>query len=108
MNRQNTMVAINPNQIRDQVLMMGGAAEKAIARATRSLIERDSDLAERVIQEDDAIDRMEVEIDAMCADLLLNRQPASFDLRVILSIVSTAPVVERIADHAVNVAKHAL
>ncbi len=102
------MVVNDLNQMRDNLLMMGGATEKAIALSARALIERDSDLAERVIQEDDAIDRMELEIDARGADLLLLRPPTSYDLRVALAIIRTAPIVERIADHAVNIAKHAL
>jgi phosphate transport system protein len=94
--------------LRDKLLVMGGAAEKAIARATRALIERDSDIAERVIKEDDAIDKLELEIDAQCAEALSFKPQATLDLRFVLSIARTAPVVERIADHTVNIAKHAL
>lgn len=95
-------------KMRDKLLVMGGAAEKAIALAARALIERDSDIAERVIIEDDMIDGLELEIDAMCADALSFRIQSVPDLRFILSIARTAPVVERIADHTVNIAKHAL
>lgn len=87
---------------------MGGAAERAIALSIRALVNRDSELAEQVIREDDAIDRMEVEIDGMCVDLLALKQPAASDLRFVVSTARVAPVVERIADHAVNIAKHAL
>ncbi len=94
--------------MRDKLLIMGGASEKAIMLCTRALIERDSYLASRVIREDDAIDQMELEIDQMCVDVLVLKQPAAGDLRFVISIARTAPVVERIADHAVNIAKHAL
>lgn len=96
------------NRLRDKLLVMGGAAEKAIMLAIRALIERDSDLAARVIREDDAIDQMEIEIDAICVDILVLKQPAASDLRFVVSAAATAPVVERIADHAVGIAKHAL
>jgi phosphate transport system protein len=96
------------NRMRDTLLVMGGAAEKAIALATRSLIERDSDIAERVISEDDVVDKLELEIDALCADALSYQAQATPDLRCILAIMRIAPVVERIADHTVNIAKHAL
>ncbi|HEX5731557.1 MAG TPA: phosphate signaling complex protein PhoU [Blastocatellia bacterium] len=96
------------NRLRDKLLVMGGAAERAIALSTRSLIERDSELAERVIRDDDAIDQMELEIDRACVDILVLKQPAASDLRFVISVARAAPVVERIADHAVNVAKHAL
>jgi len=102
------LIEDNLNVLRDRLLIMGGAAEKAIMLAIRSLSERDSDLAERVIREDDAIDQMEIEVDQMCVDVLVLKQPAASDLRFVVSVARTAPMVERIADHAVNMAKHAL
>jgi phosphate transport system protein len=102
------MIDHDVTRMRDTLLVMGGAAEKAIALATRALIERDSDIAERVITEDDAVDKLELEIDAMCANALSFKSPAVPELRSILSIMRTAPIVERIADHTVNIAKHAL
>jgi phosphate transport system protein len=102
------LIEQNLNQIRDKLLVMGGAAEKAIMLSMRALEERDSNLAERVINEDDAIDSMEVELDQMCVDVLVLKQPAASDLRFVVSVARTAPMVERIGDHAVNIAKHAL
>lgn len=102
------LIEDNLNQIRDKLLVMGGAAEKAIMLSMRALDQRDSSLAERVIREDDAIDRLEVELDQMCFDVLALKQPAASDLRFVISVARTAPMVERIADHAVNIAKHAL
>jgi phosphate transport system protein len=105
---QNLTATNDLTLLRDKLLVMGGAAEKAIATVTRALIERDSDLAERVIADDDAIDKLELEIDAMCADMLMLRPANPVDLRLALSIARIAPGVERIADHTVNIAKHAL
>ena len=102
------LIEDNLNMLRERLLIMGGAAEKAIMLALRSLVERDSDLADRVIREDDAIDRMELEIDQLCVDILVLKQPAASDLRFVVSAARTAPTIERIADHAVNLAKHAL
>ena len=102
------LIEENLNQIRDKLLVMGGAAEKAIMLSMRALEERDSMLAERVLREDDAIDAMEVELDQMCVDVLVLKQPAASDLRFVVSVARTAPMVERIGDHAVNIAKHAL
>lgn len=98
----------NLDLLRDKLLIMGGAAEKAILLSMRALIERNSELAERVVREDDSIDQMELEIDQMCVDVLVLKQPAASDLRFVVSVARTAPTVERIADHAVNMAKHAL
>ena len=102
------LIEENLNLLRDKLLIMGGAAEKAIMLSMRALIDRDSALAERVVREDDAIDQMELEIDQMCVDVLVLKQPAAGDLRFVVSVARTAPTVERIADHAVNIAKHAL
>lgn len=102
------LIEENLNQIRDKLLVMGGAAEKAIMLSMRAIEERDSSLAERVIREDDAIDGMELELDQMCVDVLVLKQPAASDLRFVVSVARTAPMVERIADHAVNIAKHTL
>jgi phosphate transport system protein len=99
---------INLNLLRDQILLLGGAAEAAIARATRALIERDSELAETVIVEDDEIDLLENDIDRQCTDILIRGQGDEADLRFVIAISRTAPIIERIADHAVNIAKHAL
>jgi phosphate transport system protein len=102
------LIEENLNLLSDKLLIMGGAAEKAIMLSMRALIERDSDLAARVIREDDAIDQLELEIDRLCVDVLVLKQPAAGDLRFVVSVARTAPTVERIADHAVNIAKHAL
>lgn len=102
------LIEDNLNQIRDRLLLMGGAAEKAIMLSMRALEERDSDLAQRVIAEDDVVDRLETEVDQMCVDVLVLKQPAASDLRFVVSVARTAPMVERIADHAGNIAKHTL
>jgi phosphate transport system protein len=96
------------NRLRDRLLLMGGAAERAIALSTRALIERDSELAERVIRDDDEIDQLELDIDTACVDILVLKQPAASDFRFVIAVARAAPVVERIADHTVNIAKHAL
>jgi len=95
---------IDLNILRDEVLLLGGAAETAIARATRSLMERDSELAEAVIREDDEIDLMENKIDQHCTDILLQSPSPDIDRRFIIAVSRTAPIIERIADHAVNIA----
>ena len=105
---QNRLIADDLNRMRDKLLVMGGAAEHSIANSIHALTGRDSALAERVIHDDDVIDQMELEIDEMCVDILALKQPAASDLRFVISAARTAPVVERIADHAVNIAKHAL
>jgi len=87
---------------------MGGAAETAIARATQALSERDSSIASQVIRDDDRIDQFELELDEACIDTLVLQQPAASDLRFVVGVAKAAPNIERIADHAVNIAKHVI
>ncbi|HEY6120750.1 MAG TPA: phosphate signaling complex protein PhoU [Pyrinomonadaceae bacterium] len=96
------------NLLRDRVLLLGGEAERAIDRAMQSLMERDSELARDVLDHDDTIDSMEVEIDRRCIDIIALRQPAARDLRFVFSVAKMTPVLERIADHACNIARAAI
>jgi phosphate transport system protein len=73
-----------------------------------ALIERDSQTAREVLKDDDAIDQLEVEIDRLCVDTIALRQPAARDLRFVISVAKITPVLERIADHACNIARAAL
>jgi phosphate transport system protein len=94
--------------LRDKVLLLGGEAEMAIQRGVRSLIERDSEMARQVLDHDDTIDQLEVEIDRLCIDIIALRQPAARDLRFVVTVIKMTPILERIADHACNIARVAL
>jgi phosphate transport system protein len=96
------------NALRDRVLLLGGEAEQALERAMQALTDRDSDIARQVLADDDKIDRLEVEIDRQCIDIIALRQPAARDLRFVISVAKMAPVLERIADHACNIARAAI
>jgi phosphate transport system protein len=94
--------------LRDRVLLLGGEAETALGRAMYALTERDSEAAHEVLAGDDAIDRLEVEIDRLCIDVLALRQPAARDLRFVISVAKITPILERVADHACNIARAAV
>jgi len=94
--------------IRDRVLLMGGETETALLKAMNALAERDTGAAREVLAGDDRIDRLEVEIDRLCIDVLALRQPAARDLRFVISVAKITPVLERIADHACNIARAAI
>ncbi len=96
------------DRLRDRVLLLGGESERALLKAMRSLAERDSGAAREVLDGDDAIDRLEVEIDRLCIDVLALRQPAARDLRFVVAVVKITPLLERIADHACNIARAAI
>ena len=94
--------------LRDKLLLLGGTTEKAVHRAMQSLTERDSNLARQVIEDDAIINRMELEIDRMSIEILALQQPAAYDLRFVISIAKITPILERIADHAANIAEAAI
>ena len=94
--------------LRDRLLLLGGETETALQRAVYSLVERDTRTAREVLRDDDEIDRLEEEIDRLCIDIIALRQPAARDLRFVISIAKIAPVLERIADHACNIARAAV
>ncbi len=94
--------------LRDRVLRLGGETETALQRAMYALTERDSATAREVLAGDDDIDRLEVEIDRLCIDVIALRQPAARDLRFVVSVAKITPILERIADHACNIARAAI
>jgi phosphate transport system protein len=94
--------------LRDKLLLLGGTTEKAVYLAMRSLTERDSELAHKVIKEDKVINKMELEIDQLSVQILALQQPAAHDLRFVISVAKITPVLERIADHAANIAEAAV
>jgi len=93
--------------IRDKLLEMGGLVEQAIAASVRAMTERDVDLAEQVKLRDRDINRMEVEVDAMCRRVLALRQPAASDLRFVTTALKIVTDLERMGDLAVNIAERA-
>ena len=96
------------NLMRDKLLLLGGATEEALNRAMQSLVRRDSDLAQRVLEEDKIINQMELEIDRLSVEIFVLQQPAAHDLRLVISVAKITPILERIADHASNIADSAL
>lgn len=96
------------NRLRDHLLLMGGEVERAIDQATRALIERDSDLAQRVLDDDDRVDQLELEADQLCVDLLSLQSTPPPELRLIVTAIKITPILERIADHACNIARAAI
>lgn len=94
--------------IKATVLTMAGLVEKSLDDANRALTGRDSKLARAVIAADEEIDRYEVEIDRMVSEFIVRHQPAATDLRFVVVAIKLGPELERVADHAVNIARRVL
>jgi phosphate transport system protein len=93
------------DRIRQSLLRMAATVEGMVARATRSLIERDLELCREVVKQDDEVDLMELEIDEVCHSVLLLRQPTAVDLRFLVAVMKINGDLERIGDSAVNIAQ---
>jgi phosphate transport system protein len=93
--------------LKDKLLLMSHQAEQMISDAMRALTERRPSLADEVITRDDTLDRLEVEIDTLCYEVLALEQPVASDLRFIATALKIVRDIERIGDTAVNIAERA-
>ena len=95
------------SNVKVRLLTMSGEAEAALGLAVEALLERDTTKAHQVIKGDRAIDAMEVEIEERSISLLALQQPMARDLRMLTSALKIANDLERVGDHAVNIAESA-
>ena len=94
--------------LKENLLKMATLVERVIAYAVEALMKRDSDLAQKTIASDDAINDLELAIDQMCIKLLALRQPMAIDLRFITAAMKIVTDLERMGDQAVNIAERAI
>jgi phosphate transport system protein len=94
--------------LKDEILKMGGKIEEMIIKSIEALVRRDSELAKEIIATDEEIDGFERNIDAACLNILALRQPIASDLRFIATTLKIVTDLERIGDMAVNIAERAL
>jgi phosphate transport system protein len=94
--------------LKTNIIKMGSFAEQAIADAVRALLERRKELAQQVVAQEQQINAFEILIDDQVVDLLALQQPVATDLRFILAASKINNDLERIGDHAVNIAESAI
>jgi phosphate transport system protein len=94
--------------LRERLCAMGGRCEQQITLAMQALLDRDEDLARKVVTQDESIDRDESEIDELALQILATRQPVASDLRFITMSLKFVTDLERIGDNAAGIAKRAL
>jgi phosphate transport system protein len=92
-------------RLKDRLLQMSAAAQEALDRSVRAVLQRDAQAAERVVQQDPAIDALETEIEETVTNLLALQQPMARDLRLLLAALKISNDLERVGDHAVNIAQ---
>lgn len=95
-------------ELRTQLLEMGGLVEQQISDAVKAIESADGDLSERVLVNEDIVDKLEVQLDEACTMVLARRQPAASDLRLVMAVVKANRDLERIGDEAQKIAKMAI
>ncbi len=93
--------------LKQDLIKMAGLVEAAIDKAILALKERDDALAFEVIANDHQINQLEISVEQQCRTLLARHQPVAMDLRFIISCVKINNDLERMGDHAVNIAQKA-
>ena len=96
------------DELKEQLLLMGGLAESIVHKSVEALKRLDPVLAHAVFADDKRIDRLEIEIEEHCVSLLALQQPLARDLRFITSALKISNDLERVGDHAVNIAGGAI
>ena len=91
--------------LKERILRVGTLVEEAISKSITALINRDVPLAQRVMANDEEIDRMEVEVEEECLKILALYQPVAADLRFVVAVIKINNDLERMGDLAKNIAK---
>lgn len=94
--------------LRTQILRMGSLVEEQIERSIKALVDRDVDLASRVIERDALVNNMDVEIDETCIRLLALQSPAAGDLRFVTTAMKISTELERMSDLAENICERVI
>ena len=94
--------------LKERLLAMSARAEELVELSVDALLTHDTGKAQAVIEADREIDRMELEVEQMTVELLALQQPMARDLRFLISAIKITSDLERVGDHAVNIAQSAL
>ena len=96
------------DELKHRILAMAGMSEQAIDLAVQAYTQRDRALCQRVLNNEDAINRAEREVDEFAIDLLAMQQPMAVDLRFILAVIKINADLERVGDQAVNIVQRVM
>lgn len=91
--------------LKSRLVAMSGIAEESVRLAVEALLERDAAKAQAVIEKDNTLDDLEIAIDDLAINLLALQQPLARDLRFITAAMKIGNDLERVGDHAVNIAE---
>jgi phosphate transport system protein len=92
-------------EIQDDILTMGSMVSKALLHSIEALKNRDLELAQQIIADDQKVNGKRFEIEEKCIELIATQQPMASDLRIIIAILNITTEIERIGDYAVGIAR---
>ena len=95
-------------ELRLDVIKMGSEVERLVGEAIEAVTTQNKELAQKIIDNDDKIDAMEIEIEKKCISLIAHQQPIARDLRLIMCILKSVTDMERIGDHCEDICTHSL
>lgn len=90
--------------LKRQILKMGGLAETMIREAVKALVQHDQELLQPIYDQENQVNHLQVEIDETCVRLIALHQPMAGDLRLLLGVSRINSELERLGDHAINIA----
>lgn len=94
-------------ELKESTLTMGAGAQRNLENAIQGLLQRNKELCNNAIADDDDEDKLEIEIDRMGMSLIIKFRPVAGDLRMVIASMKTAANLERVSDQAVSIAKRA-
>jgi phosphate transport system protein len=95
-------------EIKAEIMQMGGLVEEQVEKAVTALEQANSEMAETVLETEHEINQREIRLDEQCGKILVKRQPAASDLRMVMSVSKAVADIERVGDEAKKIAKMAL
>ena len=93
------------NELNDAMIEMGNIIIVSISRAIEALKTKDSTLAQKIMEEDLEVDRLQKRIESICFNLLIQQQPVARDLRNVTAALKMVTDMERIGDHAADISE---
>jgi phosphate transport system protein len=94
-------------ELKELLLLMAGHSRNAVTRAVQALVDRDEELAKRVIKDDTIVDQLEIKVDEVAVNLL-SKAPLATDLRLITIAMKVSHDLERVCDEATTIARRAI
>ena len=96
------------DRLKRNMLSLSALVEESVHMAVRSILERDEQLANQVVERDSEIDQVEVEVEEDCLKIMALHQPVAIDLRFLIAVLKINNDLERIGDLAVNIAERCI